>query len=127
MSTDRARPSAALVMFPGLDDRVIGPAARARLEVAVDLVTPTAFATPDDLTGELAGHVEVLITGWSCPRPGGADPNQTGGRGDPWRTPPLSTIILEADRSARLRAGEENRTPVISLGSWGSTIELHPR
>jgi phosphoglycerate dehydrogenase-like enzyme len=68
MSTDRARPSAALVMFPGLDDRVIGPAARARLEVAVDLVTPTAFATPDDLTGDLAGHVEVLITGWGCPR-----------------------------------------------------------
>ena len=31
MSTDRARPSAALVMFPGLDDRVIGPTARVEL------------------------------------------------------------------------------------------------
>lgn len=28
--------------------------------MAVELVTPAAFATPDDLTGELTGHVEVL-------------------------------------------------------------------
>ena len=32
----------------------------------------------------------------------------------------MATSLIET-------AGEENRTPVSSLGSWRSTIELHPR
>ena len=68
MSTDHSRPPAALVMFPGLTDQVIAPTARARLELAVDLVAPTAFASPGDLTGSVGSTVAVLITGWGCPR-----------------------------------------------------------
>jgi hypothetical protein len=32
-----------------------------------------------------------------------------------------------AERQMRKRAGEGNRTPVCSLGSYRSTIELHPQ
>ncbi len=63
-------------MFPGLTDQVITPETRARLEAAVDLISPTAFASPDELMGDPGGDptrsrvgtVEVLITGWGCPR-----------------------------------------------------------
>jgi len=56
---------ALLVMYPGLEDQLLDPAARSRLGCVVDLVSDAAV-------GDLAGlnrleGVEVLVTGWGCP------------------------------------------------------------
>jgi phosphoglycerate dehydrogenase-like enzyme len=57
------RPSAALLMFPGLEALVLSVDARGRLESVVDLVAPVPFATAT----EVPTDVEVLLTGWGCP------------------------------------------------------------
>ena len=59
---------ALLVMHPGLEDQLLNPVVRRRLDCVVDLVSDTAV-------GDLAGlveldrleGVEVLVTGWGCP------------------------------------------------------------
>ena len=59
---------ALLVMHPGLEDQLLDPVVRRRLDCVVDLVSDTAV-------GDLAGlveldrleGVEVLVTGWGCP------------------------------------------------------------
>ena len=59
---------ALLVMHPGLEDQLLDPVVRRRLDCVVDLVSDTAVG---DLAGlvELARleGVEVLVTGWGCP------------------------------------------------------------
>lgn len=39
----------------------------------------------------------------------------------------ISIIMHESSSRFISGADEENRTPVISLEGWGSTIELHPQ
>ena len=64
VSTVPSRPRAALLMAPGLEALVFESDVRDRLDAVVDRVVPGAVATP----GELPAAVEVLVTGWGCPR-----------------------------------------------------------
>jgi hypothetical protein len=52
-------------------------------------------------------------------------------RVDNWLTSDLGGVRIERAFTGLTwengGAGEGNRTPVTSLGSWSSTIELHPR
>ena len=59
---------ALLLMFPGLEDQLLDPAARRRLGCVVDLVSDAAVGDLAGLVGldRLKG-VEVLVTGWGCP------------------------------------------------------------
>jgi phosphoglycerate dehydrogenase-like enzyme len=55
-------PSALLLMYPGLDARVLDAASRNRLGRIVDLVSP------EPLTGTAgAPDAEIVLSGWGCP------------------------------------------------------------
>jgi phosphoglycerate dehydrogenase-like enzyme len=65
MTTEAARPLAALAMLPGIEAQLLTPDARERLESMVDLVDVAAV----DLTAlppEILAGVEIVLGGWGC-------------------------------------------------------------
>ncbi|MEY2592154.1 MAG: hypothetical protein QOJ67_4138 [Acidimicrobiaceae bacterium] len=65
MSTEAARPLAALAMLPGIEAQLLTPDARERLESMVELVDPAAV----DLTAlppEMLAGIEIVVGGWGC-------------------------------------------------------------
>ncbi len=65
MTTDAARPLAALAMLPGIEAQLLTPDARERLESMVDLVD-TAAVDLTALPPEMSAGVEIVVGGWGC-------------------------------------------------------------
>ncbi len=65
MSTEAARPLAALAMMPGIEAQLLTPDARERLESMVELVDPAAVDLSTLPSATLAG-IEIVVGGWGC-------------------------------------------------------------
>lgn len=63
------KPRTLLVYAPALNRDLVTPALRARLEAACDLLVEEAVASFEDpRAAAVLGEVEVLVSGWGCPR-----------------------------------------------------------
>ena len=65
MTTEAARPLAALAMMPGVDAQLLTPDARGQLESMVDLVDTTAVDL-NALPPETLAGIEIVVGGWGC-------------------------------------------------------------
>ena len=65
MTTETARPLAALAMLPGVDAQLLTPEAREQLESMVELVDAAAVDLAALPPETLAG-IEIVVGGWGC-------------------------------------------------------------
>ena len=65
MTTEAARPLAALAMLPGVDAQLLTPDAREQLESMVELVDAAAVDL-SALPPETLAGIEIVVGGWGC-------------------------------------------------------------
>ena len=65
MSTEAARPLAALAMLPGVEAQLLTPDAREQLESMVELVDAAAVDLTE-LPPETLASIEIIVGGWGC-------------------------------------------------------------